>query len=116
MRVTIAAWIRMTPGQTDFMTNEVIGCDEIRKALTDFSEENDDLGIEEVSSVTLSLTIKEIQRLYANLDWVDSVTKLEECDEFQDEESKSRYLYTMQGVDNLFELVYVIKAKPAQEK
>jgi hypothetical protein len=42
------------------------------------------------------------------------VTKLEECDEFQDEESKSRY--TMQGVDSLFELVYVIKAKPAQEK
>jgi hypothetical protein len=44
------------------------------------------------------------------------VTKLEEYDEFQDEESKSRYLYTMQGVDNLIELVYVIKAKPAQEK
>jgi hypothetical protein len=25
------------------MTNEVIGCDGIRKALTDFSEENDEL-------------------------------------------------------------------------
>jgi|AntRauTorckE5430_2_1112549.scaffolds.fasta_scaffold20008_2 hypothetical protein len=59
---------------------------------------------------------KEIQRFYANLDWVDSVTKLEEYDEFQDEESKNRYLYTIQGVDSLFELVYVIKAKPAQEK
>jgi thiopurine S-methyltransferase len=177
--------------------DEVVGCDGIRKALTDFSEEHDDLGIEEVSSVgafdsfkgkgitllkgnhfelddevtggkfdgildrasivainpdlrekyvdimgqlikpggsillvtvdrregtqegmgagpPFSVDDKEIQRLYANLDWVDSVTKLEECDEFQDEESKSRY--TMQGVDSLFELVYVIKAKPAQEK
>ena len=172
--------------------DEVVGCDGIRKALTDFSEEHDDLDLKEASTIgafdtfegkgitllkgdhfdlddevaggkfdgildrasivaikpdlrekyvdimgqlikpggsillvtvdrregtqegvsagpPFSVDDKEIQRLYAHLDWVESVTKMEEYNEFQDEESKSRW--TMQGVDSLYELVYVIKAK-----
>jgi len=171
---------------------EVVGCDGIRKALVDFSEEHQDLEVKEApgmgafdrfqgNAITLlkgdlfdldensaggkfdgildrasivaihpdlrekyvdilgqlikpggtilSVTIdrregsqegmsagppfsvddEEIQKLYAGRDWVESVTKLEEYDEFKDEESKSRW--TMQGVDSLYELVYVIKAK-----
>jgi thiopurine S-methyltransferase len=52
---------------------------------------------------------EEINRLYGNLDWVSSIQKLDEMNEFQDEESKKRW--TMQGVDSLYELVYVVKAK-----
>ena len=52
---------------------------------------------------------EEINRLYGNLDWVSSIQKLDEMNEFQDEESKKRW--TMQGVDSLYELVYVVKTK-----
>lgn len=171
---------------------EVVGCDGIRKALVEFGEEHQDLGVKEAPSMgaferfqgknitllkgdlfdldeiaaggkfdgildrasivaihpdlrekyvdilgqlikpggtILSVTIdrregsqegmsagppysvddEEIQRLYGGRDWVESVTKLEEYNEFKNEEEKSRW--TMQGVDSLFELVYVIKAK-----
>lgn len=54
----------------------------------------------------------EINRLYKDLDWVESITKLDEKNEFHDEESKSRW--TMQGVDSLFELVYLVKKKSIQ--
>jgi thiopurine S-methyltransferase len=56
-----------------------------------------------------SIDDTEIQRLYGSLDWVESLTKMSEHNEFETEEDKKRW--TMQGVDSLFELCYVIKAK-----
>eukprot|EP00553_Chaetoceros_curvisetus_P009865 CAMPEP_0204616782 /NCGR_PEP_ID=MMETSP0717-20131115/3945_1 /ASSEMBLY_ACC=CAM_ASM_000666 /TAXON_ID=230516 /ORGANISM="Chaetoceros curvisetus" /LENGTH=262 /DNA_ID=CAMNT_0051630131 /DNA_START=10 /DNA_END=798 /DNA_ORIENTATION=+ len=55
-----------------------------------------------------SVNDSEIERLYS-LEWVESITKLDELDEFKDEESKKRW--SMQGIDSLFELCYIIKAK-----
>ncbi len=56
-----------------------------------------------------SIDDTEIERLYGSLDWVESLTKLSEHNEFETEEGKKRW--TMQGVDSLFELCCVIKAK-----
>jgi len=56
-----------------------------------------------------SVDADEITRLYKDLDWVESITKLDEFNEFKDEESKKKW--TMQGVDSLFEMVHVVKAR-----
>jgi thiopurine S-methyltransferase len=56
-----------------------------------------------------SVDDEEVQRLYGNLDWVESITKLDEKDELDNEESKQRWI--SQGVESLFELVHVIRAK-----
>jgi thiopurine S-methyltransferase len=49
-----------------------------------------------------------INKLYGNLEWVESITKLDELDEFQDEDAKKKW--EMQGIDSLYEIVYVVKA------
>jgi Thiopurine S-methyltransferase (TPMT). len=56
-----------------------------------------------------SVDDEEVRRLYGKLDWVESITKLDEKDELDNDESKKRWL--SQGVESLFELVYVIQAK-----
>mmetsp|Transcript_20024 Transcript_20024/g.33246 ORF Transcript_20024/g.33246 Transcript_20024/m.33246 type:complete len:271 (+) Transcript_20024:128-940(+) len=57
-----------------------------------------------------SIPEKEVRRLYEAQDWVDSVSLVEEIDEFaKDPNSKERY--TSMGVTSFFELVFVIKAK-----
>lgn len=57
-----------------------------------------------------SVPEKEVRRLYESQDWVDSVSLVEETDEFaQNPGSMERY--TSSGVTSFFELVFVIKAK-----
>jgi thiopurine S-methyltransferase len=68
-------------------------------------------GTEEGTSAgpPFSVNENEVRRLYESQDWVQSITKLDEHNEFKDEESKSRW--TMQGVTSLFEPCFLIKAK-----
>ena len=56
-----------------------------------------------------SVNEDEVRRLYGNQAWVKSIVKLDENNEFKDEESKSRW--TMQGVTSLFEPCFLITAK-----
>jgi len=57
-----------------------------------------------------SVDEKEVYRLYNDLDWVESVSMIEEVDEFViDPESKERW--DIRGLDSLFELCFLIKVK-----
>lgn len=56
-----------------------------------------------------SLDSEEIHRLFGSLTWTDSISKLDEYDEFIDEESKSKW--TSQGVQSMYELVHIIQKK-----
>lgn len=51
-----------------------------------------------------SINDDEVQRLFGSLDWVESIEKVEEIEEDITD-------YRMPGVDRLFELVFVIKAR-----
>lgn len=55
-----------------------------------------------------SIPEKEIRRLYETQDWVESITLLEEIDEFaRDPTSKSKY----EGITSMYELYFLIQAK-----
>lgn len=57
-----------------------------------------------------SVDEKEVYRLYNDLDWVESVSMIEEVDEFViDPESKERW--EKRGLDSLFEICFLIKVK-----
>lgn len=57
-----------------------------------------------------SISEQEIRRLYESQDWVESVSLLEEIDEFaRDPDNSERF--RSQGITSFFELVFEIKAK-----
>ena len=57
-----------------------------------------------------SVNEKEVRRLYENLDWVESVTVIEEVNEFEKyPERKERWV--SQGLLSIFEMCFVIRAK-----
>lgn len=57
-----------------------------------------------------SVDEREVRRLYEGLDWVASVTKLEELDEFENDKSRVPH-WKEQGLNLLFELCLLIKVK-----
>jgi len=57
-----------------------------------------------------SVDENEVRHLYENLDWVASVTKLDELDEFESDKSRIPY-WKEKGLDLVFELCLLIKAK-----
>ena len=56
-----------------------------------------------------SLNEADVRGLYETADWVESVTVLEEYDDFLDEASKERWI--SKGLNSVFEMCFVIKAK-----
>jgi len=57
-----------------------------------------------------SVDEREVRRLYEGLDWVTSVTKLDEFDELENDKSRIPH-WKEQGINLLFELCLLIKVK-----
>jgi len=56
-----------------------------------------------------SLNEEEVRRLFEGADWVESVTKVAEYDEMEEEAARARWL--SKGLIAAYELLFVIKAK-----
>ena len=54
-----------------------------------------------------SVNEKEVRRLYEGLDWVESLTLVDEHDEMQDEANRQRF----EGLESMYELCFIITAK-----
>lgn len=63
-----------------------------------------------LSGPPFSVDEKEVRRLFENSDWVESVTKVAEFDEFELRPDRAE-MWRGQGLKEMYELCFVIKAK-----